>query len=169
MTCKILATLDKKLWTALACPTKGLELDPRMLSYIDADNDGRVRVPELLTATQWALAHLATPEVLFGGNGLLLTAINTQEAEGAKILAAAQQLLARLGKKEADSISKADTEDLSKMFPANQPNGDGLVPAALATDPDVAQAITDIIATLGGEVDRSGDQAVCAEKIKTIF
>jgi ribosomal protein L32E len=26
-----LATLDKKLWTALACPTKGLELDPRML------------------------------------------------------------------------------------------------------------------------------------------
>jgi hypothetical protein len=164
-----LATLDKKLWTALACPTKGLELDPRMLSYIDADNDGRVRVPELLTATQWALAHLATPEVLFGGNGLLLTAINTQEAEGAKILAAAQQLLARLGKKEADSISKADTEDLSKMFPANQPNGDGLVPAALATDPDVAQAITDIIATLGGEVDRSGDQAICAEKIKQFF
>jgi hypothetical protein len=164
-----LATLDKKLWTALACPTKGLELDPRMLNYIDADNDGRVRVPELLTATQWALAHLATPEVLFGGNGLLLTAINTQEAEGAKILAAAQQLLARLGKKEADSISKADTEDLSKMFPANQPNGDGLVPAALATDPDVAQAITDIIATLGGEVDRSGDQAICAEKIKQFF
>ena len=164
-----LATLDKKLWTALACPTKGLELDPRMLNYIDADNDGRVRVPELLTATEWALARLAKPEVLFGGNGLLLTAINSQDVEGAKILAAAQQLLARLGKKEADSISKADTEDLSKMFPANQPNGDGLVPAALATDPDVAQAITDIIATLGGEVDRSGDQAICAEKIKQFF
>ena len=164
-----LAILDKKLWTALACPTKGLELDSRMLSYIDADNDGRIRVPELLSAVEWTLAHLATPEVLFDGNGLLLTAINTQKAEGAKILAAAQQLLARLGKKEADSISKADTEDLSKMFPANQPNGDGLVPAALATDPDVAQAITDIIATLGGEVDRSGDQAVCAEKIKQFF
>jgi hypothetical protein len=87
---------------------------------------------KLLTATEWALARLVKPEVLFGGNGLLLTAINTQEAEGAKILAAAQQLLARLGKKEADSISKADTEDLSKMFPANQPNGDGLVSCGLS-------------------------------------
>jgi hypothetical protein len=50
------------------------------------------------------------------------------------------------------------------MFPASQPNGDGLIPAALAVDPDVAQAINDIIATLGGEVDRSGDQAVLVPK-----
>ena len=45
-----LAQLDKKLWTALACPIKGLEIDQRTLSYIDTDNDGRIRVPELLAA-----------------------------------------------------------------------------------------------------------------------
>lgn len=148
-----LASLDKKLWTALACPTKGLELDPRMLSYIDADNDGRIRVPELLAAVEWTLARLATPEVLLSGNSLVLAAINSEDAEGAKILAAGKQLLARLTKQDADFVSVKDTQDLSKMFPASQPNGDGLIPAALAVDPDVAQAINDIIATLGSEVD----------------
>ena len=52
------------------------------------------------------------------------------------------------------------------MFPANQVNGDGLIPAALAIEPELADAINDIIATLGGDVDRSGEQAVSADKIK---
>ncbi|MBK7299415.1 MAG: hypothetical protein IPI79_02760 [Moraxellaceae bacterium] len=164
-----LASLDKKLWTALACPTKGLELDPRMLSYIDADNDGRIRVPELLAAVEWTLARLATPEVLLSGNSLVLAAINSEDAEGAKILAAGKQLLARLAKQDADFVSVKDTQDLGKMFRASQPNGDGLIPAALAVDPDVAQAINDIIATLGSEVDRSSEAAISAEKIKQFF
>jgi hypothetical protein len=54
-----LATLDKKLWTALACPTKGLELDPRMLSYIDADNDGRVRVPETINCNRMGISSFS--------------------------------------------------------------------------------------------------------------
>lgn len=164
-----LSGLDKKLWTALACPTKGLELDARTLGYIDADNDGRIRVPELLAAVEWTLARLVTPEVLFSGNSLVLAAIDGQQPDGAKILAAAQQLLARLGKKDTESVCVADTDDLSKMFPASQPNGDGLIPATLAVDPDVAQAINDIIATLGSELDRSGEAAISADKIKQFF
>ncbi len=164
-----LSSLDKKLWTALACPSKGLELDARTLAYIDADGDDRIRVPELLAAVDWSLARLSTPEVLFSGNGLVLAAINSEHADGAKILAAAKQLLSRLGKKEADSVSVAETDDFSKMFPPSQPNGDGLIPVALAMDADVAAAISDIIATFGSEVDRSGDAAVSADKIKQFF
>ena len=37
-----LAQLDQKLWATLACPTSGLELDPRTLALIDTDKDGRV-------------------------------------------------------------------------------------------------------------------------------
>ena len=50
--------LDKKLWVALACPTKGLEFDERTLNYIDIDGDTRIRVPELLNAVRWSLNHL---------------------------------------------------------------------------------------------------------------
>ena len=45
--------LDKKLWVALSCPVKGLEIDTRMLELIDADSDGQVRPPELLATVSW--------------------------------------------------------------------------------------------------------------------
>ena len=164
-----LAQLDKKLWTALACPIKGLEIDQRTLSYIDTDNDGRIRVPELLAAVDWALNHLSNKQALLTAGGLALAAIDAQHADGAKILAAAQQLLIRLGKGQAESISVEDTQDLSKMFPPNQSNGDGLIPATLAIEPELAETINDIIATLGAETDRSGEPAVSADKIKQFF
>ncbi|PTQ90639.1 hypothetical protein [Agitococcus lubricus] len=164
-----LKDLDKKLWTALACPTKGLELDARTLTYIDTDGDGRIREPELLAAIDWTLAHLADKEVLFQPAGLTLAAIDGQHPDGAKILAAAQQLLQRLGKANADAICSEDTQDLGKMFPANQVNGDGLIPAALTSEPALAETINDIIVTLGSETDRSGEPAVSAEKIKQFF
>ena len=49
-----LASLDEKLWLALACPTHGLELDARTLDLIDTDKDGRIRPPEVLAAVAWA-------------------------------------------------------------------------------------------------------------------
>ena len=45
-----LGELDQKLWVALSCPVKGLELDEKTLALIDTDGDGRIRVPELLGA-----------------------------------------------------------------------------------------------------------------------
>src|SRR5947207_12089920 len=36
--------LDQKLWVALSCPVKGLELEERTLELLDLDKDGRVRV-----------------------------------------------------------------------------------------------------------------------------
>lgn len=45
---KNLGKLDKKLWSALACPTSGLMFDSKLLSMLDADADGR-----LATATSF--------------------------------------------------------------------------------------------------------------------
>ena len=92
-----LHSLDKKLWAALACPTRGMEFDQRTLDYIDTDGDGRIRVPELLAAVRWALDHLQDKSVLLSGKQLPLTAINSATPEGANILASATELLARLG------------------------------------------------------------------------
>ena len=33
--------LDPKMWTVLACPTTGLEIDEKSLKYLDNDGDGR--------------------------------------------------------------------------------------------------------------------------------
>ncbi len=59
-----LAELDQKLWVALACPTRGVEFDPRTLDLIDTDGDGRIRPPELLAACAWACERLRDPDEL---------------------------------------------------------------------------------------------------------
>ncbi|MFN4290263.1 MAG: hypothetical protein ACK4E7_05205 [Permianibacter sp.] len=159
-----LAELDQKLWAALACPTQGLEFDARTLAYIDADGDGRVRVPEVLAAVKWALSVLKQPEVLLSGDALPLAAINEQHPEGAKLLASAREIVANLGK-TSHQLSVDDTADLGKIFPANRPNGDGIVPAELSDNAEVKQLIADVIATLGGETDRSGVAGVSQAKL----
>lgn len=159
-----LAELDQKLWAALACPTQGLEFDARTLAYIDADGDGRVRVPEVLAAVKWALSVLKQPEVLLSADALPLAAINEQHPEGAKLLASAREIVANLGK-TSHQLSVDDTADLGKIFPANRPNGDGIVPAELSDNAEVKQLIADVIATLGGETDRSGVAGVSQAKL----
>ncbi len=165
---RALRGLDQKLWAALACPVKGLEFDARTLEYIDTDKDGRIRAPELLNAVDWVLSVLADPQVLFNGDALPLAALNDSEA-GQHLKAAAQRLLTNIGKPEVTSIAVADTDDSSRVFPPDKPNGDGLVPAALTDDDVLKLAIADIIATLGADTDRSQEAAVSEDKIREFF
>ena len=149
--------LDQKLWVALACPTRGLEFDSKTLDLIDSDKDGRVRVPEVIAAAKWATSLLKNPDDLIKGSPLLpLAAINDATPEGKQILASAKQTLVNLGKAAATAISLEDTADTAKIFAATNFNGDGIIPAEAAGDDATKAVITEIIACLGAETDRSG-------------
>lgn len=163
-----LRSLDQKLWATLTCPVVNLELDPRMLSYIDSNGDGRIRAPEILDAVDWTLAHLADPEALFREEPVTLSSFN-DSAKGQRLTLSARRLLQVMGRAETDSISIKDTEDLSALFPAGEANGDGLVPATMVADAELKQVIGEIISCLGGEKDRSGEQAVSATLINEFF
>ncbi len=162
--------LDQKLWVALACPTTGLEFDSRTLALVDTDNDGRIRAPELIAAVKWAGARLKNPEALLKSSAELpLDAINDSTPEGKQLLASAKHILANLGKKEATSISLADTADTAKIFAQTQFNGDGLVPVDSAEDDATKAVINDIIACLGAETDRSGKPGISQAKVDQFF
>ncbi len=162
--------LDQKLWVALACPISGLDFDSKTLCLIDTDKDGRVRAPELLAATKWACACLKNPEDLLKGEKTLpLSAINESSPEGKQVLAAARQVLANLGKKDAASITLEDTADTAKIFSQTHFNGDGIVPADASEDAAVKAVIGDIIACLGAETDRSGKPGVNQAKVDQFF
>ncbi|MDX9873912.1 MAG: hypothetical protein RBS88_03300 [Spongiibacteraceae bacterium] len=163
-----LRSLDRKLWASLACPVTNLQLDRRMLGYIDSNGDGRIRAPELLDAIDWTLTRLGNPAVLFQPGPLPLPAI-VAGSEGDKLRCAAARLLKVLGKPEADSVECSDTDDLATLFPPAEPNGDGLVPAAMTSDPELQAAIADIIKALGAQTDRSGEAAISADQINAAF
>ncbi len=162
--------LDQKLWVALSCPVKGLELDEKTLALIDTDGDGRIRVPELIAAINWAAARLKDPgELLQGADALPLAAIHHGTPEGKVILASARQILASLGRKDATAISAALSGDTAAIFSASALNGDGVIPPEATEDPAAQTLIKDIITCLGGAKDRTGSEGVTGEQIAKFF
>ncbi|MBE2213730.1 MAG: hypothetical protein IAE82_07655 [Opitutaceae bacterium] len=158
--------LDQKLWTALACPVKGLEFDEKTLALIDTDKDGRVRAREILAAVNWLCDVLEDPAVIVEGTGELAVAA----IKDAALAASAREILASLGKAGSATLSLGDVADTAKIFAATKFNGDGVVIADSAGD-DAAtkQVIADIVATLGGVPDRCGVAGVDAAKVAAFF
>lgn len=163
-----LAELDQKLWVALSCPTAGLEFDARTLALIDTDGDGHVRAPELIAAIDWAVARLKTPDTLIDGGALPLAAIVDGNDGGSRLLASARHILASLGKGEATTISVEDTADSARIFAGMQFNGDGVITAA-GLDGDLPAMLAEILATVGGQPDRSGESGVDQGAVDRFF
>ena len=162
--------LDQKLWTVLACPTSGLEFDARTLQLLDTDGDGCIRPPEIIAAARWVCDMLRAPEGLFRADAALpLAAIADDHPAGALLLATARRVLAYLGKPAAGAIAVADFADPACLFAPDHDNGDGIVPAELATDPAQAALIDLIGAHYGTLTDRSGRPGVDQARVTRFF
>lgn len=167
---KALEHLDQKLWVALACPTRGVEFDPKTLDFIDTDKDGRIRAPEIMAAVEWATTHLKDPDRLLAGEDILpLAEINSATPQGKQLLNSAREILATLGKPEAAHISLDDTADTARIFSQTRFNGDGIVPPETADDDDTRQIIADIMETVGAATDRSGRGGVDQDRVDLFF
>jgi hypothetical protein len=163
--------LDQKLWVALACPTRGLEFDSRTLDLVDTDKDGRIRAPEIIAAAKWATSLLKNPDDITKCSATLpLAAINDATPDGKQILASARQILVNLGKADTTGIGIDDVADTVKIFAATTFNGDGIIPVEAAGNDEAAKTlITDIMACMGIENDRSGKPGVSQAKTDAFF
>ncbi|BET65726.1 hypothetical protein ASA1KI_06440 [Opitutales bacterium ASA1] len=158
--------LDQKLWTALACPVKGLEFDEKTLALIDTDGDGRVRAPEVVAAVKWAGSALTDPALLIkGGESLPVAALKDPA-----LVATVREILAGLGKSDSATVSLADVGNTAAIFAATKFNGDGVVTAESAgSDATTASLVGEIVATQGGATDRSGKPGVDAGKLGAFY
>lgn len=148
-----LPELDQKLWVALACPTRGIEFDPRTLDLIDTDGDGRIRPPELLAACAWACERVRDPDELAQpGEALRIDAIKDETEAGAALAQAARRILAMAGQPDSTTtITLADVLARSDQLSAMRFNGDGIITADTAQDDTLArETIGHILQTQGG-------------------
>ncbi|MBX7121262.1 MAG: hypothetical protein K1X42_03970 [Opitutaceae bacterium] len=165
-----LKELDQKLWVALSCPVKGLEVDEKTLTLIDTDNDSRVRVPELLGAIDWAAKVVRdTGDLLKGSETLPLSAFNSETPEGKAVISAAKEMLSGLGEANASGISLSQAASLTKVYASTKFNGDGVITPTSADDDAIKALIADIIATHGGAPDRSGVQGINQAQIDAFY
>lgn len=148
--------LDQKLWVALSCPVKGLEFDERTLALLDTDNDGRVRVPEILAAVRWLREVLKRPDCLVEQkDGVALADIDSSTPAGARVLAAAKHILTSLGTTNG-VLTVGDATRTAEVLSKAPLNGDGVVVPSALTDAKARAVAEEVLATVGGETDRSG-------------
>ena len=164
-----LGELDQKLWTVLSCPTKGLEFDAKTLELLDTDSDGKIRVPEIVSAAEWLTSVIKDRNsILEGRKALPLALIDTGNEAGQKLYDSAKRVLEYLGL-EKDEIALEDIEDTTKVFAGTKFNGDGIITAVSADEEDLKKVIGQIIETLGPVEDRSGEPGVNAELVEQFF
>ncbi|MEI6223413.1 MAG: phage holin family protein [Deltaproteobacteria bacterium] len=162
--------LDQKLWVALSCPVKGLEIDAATLALLDADKDGRVRAPEVIAAVKFADARLKDlGDVVAGKETLPLPDIREDTPEGKALLAAARQILAAAGKGDAKEITLEDVADLSHVFEKTLFNGDGVVVPESAPEGATRQVIVDAMACAGEVTDRCGKPGTDRARLEAFF
>ncbi len=162
--------LDQKLWVALSCPVRGLEIDEKTLAMIDTDGDGRVGAPDVIAAVKWAASRLKDPgDVLRGGDRLPLSAINAETEAGRILLGSARQILASLARSDAGSITVAEATDTAKVLAANPINGDGIIPPESTDSPEMQAIIKDIMASIGSSSRGTGSSGVTAGAIGEFF
>ena len=82
-----LGELDEKMWTVLSCPTTGLEISEHTLRLLDTDNDGKIRVDEVVAASNYLCAVLRNPDILLEEKDLLRIADLNEDNADAKQMA----------------------------------------------------------------------------------
>ena len=161
--------LDVKMWTVLSCPVKGLEIEEKSLKYMDRDADGKIRVNDVIGVAKWMTGALKNPDLLLEGkDSVLLSEINEENEVGLKLVKAAKQILANLGK-ESDCISLADTADSAAIFAKTRYNGDGVITLASTDDAAEKEVIAASLETVGGTMDRSGEMGVTAAQLEAFY
>lgn len=165
-----LASLDQKLWTALSCPVKGLEIDAKTLALIDTDEDGKIRVPEILAAVSWMVSLLKDPDVLLKPESSMpLSVINDSHPEGEKLLATAKIILHNLGCEGDSSLSVSQTADLAAIFAHSKLNGDGLITRQSCESPEQETLLGEIMACIGHREDLSALPGIGQAEINDFF
>ena len=164
-----LSELDPKMWTVLACPVNGLEIDEKSLLYMDCDGDGKLRINDIVCTSKWATGVLKNADLLIKGDDSIdINEINQENESGKKLYVSARQILENLGK-EGSVISLADTADIAAIFAKTRFNGDGIITEASTDDADEKAAIAAAVAATGGSLDRSGVQGVNADQIEAFY
>lgn len=164
-----LSELDPKMWTVLSCPVKGLEIDEKSLAYMDSDQDGKIRVTDVVATSQWLAGAVKDLDVLTEGKDSIdLDCIDQDNESGKKLYASARQILDNLGK-EGNVISLADTADIAAIFAKTRFNGDGVITEASSDDADEKAAIAAAVASFGGVADRSGAMGVNTALIEDFY
>ncbi len=157
-------------WAATSVPINSLNCDYAFTSYVDTDQNGRIRTDELKAAQAWLFRFLANRSRISEGTDVLnLNDIDASHPEGKKLRAAAKLILTNLSLPDAQEINLAQVRDVQSIMASSANNGDGIIPPEASSEPDLVQFITSVMETVGTIMDASGKPGIGEEQLKVFF
>ncbi len=163
-------TLDEALWAATSVPIGLLNCDRKFASYLDTDQNGRIRTDELKSAQAWLFQMLKGYDRLAESTDVLrLDDIDTSHPEGQKLRSSAERILGNLNTSGAKEVSLAQVRDLQTIMANSANNGDGVITPEAADDPELGQFIVTVMETIGSTPDVSGKLGIIEEQLNTFF
>lgn len=148
-----LGELDQKLWTALSCPTTGLEFNQEALNLLDADHDGRIRVQEVVSASSWICRLIKNKDLLLNMSDTLdINEIDTTTEEGQKIYNCAKDIIHNLGKTDGKITLGDASQMVAKVTAQNLEEWKNALPASALVYGDKTADVLALVETLGGKM-----------------
>lgn len=118
-------SIPETQWIATACPVEGLQCDPRFLSFMDTDGNGRIRVAEVRDAVRHTAKLLQSRKGADARSDVL--ELDALSPEGAKLKAAALRILGSLKATDTARISLEQVRASEEVLRDAGVNGDGIV------------------------------------------
>lgn len=149
-----LAELDPKLWVALAIPTAQHQYRDA-LSLLDEDNDGKVRVPEILHAVARCQASFTSLDLLFDETSAITPKDLRDEHLRESCIYAAELAGVDPENMNAEVVELAISRYSNRAF-----NGDGVIVPGSTGDEKLAALIGQIVDAGYHALDSSGAQGL---------
>lgn len=105
-----LGELDPKLWTIHSCPVGNVIFDKETLTIIDNDNDGRIRLDDVVATAQWVTSALRNKDLLLRKESEIAISEFDEQSEVGKLLADSARALLEKEGVEKETISMEDIE-----------------------------------------------------------
>ncbi len=149
-----LSQLDPKLWAVLAMPAQSPEHN-EILTLLDLDHDGKIRIPEILAAVERLDASLTSLDILFEETG----ALALDQLKDERLRNAASFALKLAG--GSDRVLTLGVLDAAITgFNSHPFNGDGIILPESAEDPAVAETISALISIGYSIKDATGREGI---------
>lgn len=146
--------LPPALWVATACPTTGLVMDPKFLTLLDADNNGRIRSEELREAVDWCAERLEDTKGCDEGSDTLV--LERLSKAAAPLRSAAELVLRYLDVEKKSSLTLEQLRNCEKPLRDKGLNGDGIVAPETIKDEALAALAKTVLECLAGKSNRAG-------------
>jgi hypothetical protein len=151
--------LDPARWAVTSVPVVDLQCDAGFIAFMDPAKKGRILVSGVIEARDWLYKHLAgRSRIAARVEDLRLDDIDGKNPDADKLRKAAMRVLKEIGTADSPNITLKQVRDYRATFAKLLANGDGVLCAKTAPEDDLKAFITDIVATVGGVPEASGEE-----------